>query len=157
MDAVLEAERKRTLTLEDRFKNLPDLYARMNAIQAITTRPEFDPLMIGFKRAHRIVEKERWVQEEVDPVLFQHPSETELHKALDEVRLQVPYAIAQGDYATALDGLVRLKPAIDAFFVGVLVNTEEKRLRENRLSLLRAVDRLFLQFADFSQIVVQGA
>ncbi|MBM4121640.1 MAG: glycine--tRNA ligase subunit beta [Nitrospira sp.] len=136
--------------------NLLDLYAKIKALQAITTRPEFDPLMVGFKRAHRLVEKENWKEEEVNPVLFQHPAEEKLHMALEETRLQVPYAIEQMNYETALEGLVRLKPAIDAFFTNVMVNTEEQGLRANRLSLLRAVDQLFLKFADFSQITVQG-
>lgn len=137
--------------------NLLTLYDKMKALQAITGRPEFNPLIVGFKRAHRIVEKERWETEEIDPALFQHQSETDLDKALEEARLQVPFSIAQGDYATALDGLVRLKPAIDAFFAGVMVNAEEPAIRANRLSLLYLVDRLFLSFADLSEILVPGA
>jgi len=115
IEAVLQAENKRTPTLDDRFKNLPDLYARMKAIQTITTRPDFDPLIVGFKRAHRIVEKENWKLDEVNPTLFQHPSEVALHKALEDARLNVPFAIEQGNFETALEGLVHLKPAIDAF------------------------------------------
>jgi glycyl-tRNA synthetase beta chain len=61
------------------------------------------------------------------------------------------------DYARALDSLVRLKPAIDAFFAAVMVNAEDKAVRSNRLSLLKNVDDLFMSFADFSQIVVQGS
>jgi glycyl-tRNA synthetase beta chain len=36
------------------------------------------------------------------------------------------------------------------------VNAEDKAIRGNRLSLLKMVDELFMEFADFSQIVVQG-
>lgn len=154
MQAVLHAALKPTR----RFSlNLLTLYDKMKALQAITGRPEFDPLIIGFKRAHRIVEKENWEREEVEPTLFQHPAEAELHKMLEAARLQVPYSIEQGDYAKALDGLVQMKPGIDAFFEGVMVNAEDQALRANRLSLLVSVDRLFMSFADFSQIVVQGA
>ena len=137
--------------------NLLTLYDKMNALQTITGRPEFEPLTIGFKRAHRIVEKEKWEAEEINPSLFQHQSETELYKALEEARLQVPFSITQGDYATALDGLVRLKPAIDAFFAGVMVNADDQGIRANRLSLLRMIDRVFLSFADLSEILVPGA
>jgi glycyl-tRNA synthetase beta chain len=136
--------------------NLLTLYDKMRALQAIASRPEFDPLIIGFKRAHRLVEKENWSREEVEPTLLQHPSERELHKVIETARLQVPYSIEQGDYAKALDGLVQMKPAIDGFFEGVMVNAEDQALRANRLSLLVSVDRLFMAFADFSQIVVQG-
>ena len=65
-------------------------------------------------------------------------------------------AMKRGDYDQALDALVRLKPAIDAFFTAVMVNAEDPAVRGNRLSLLKDVDKLFMLFADFSQIVVQG-
>ena len=137
--------------------DLIDLYERMKALQGVTTRPEFDPLMIGFKRAHRLIEKEKWTKEEIDPALFQHPSESELANKLAETKTTVPDLIERGEYHHALDALVRMKPAIDDFFNGVLVNADDERLRANRLSLLCAVDRLFLSVADFSHISVQGA
>ena len=65
-------------------------------------------------------------------------------------------AMTRGDYGQALDALVRLKPAIDAFFTAVMVNADDPTIRSNRLSLLKHVDDLFMSFADFSQIVVQG-
>jgi glycyl-tRNA synthetase beta chain len=64
--------------------------------------------------------------------------------------------MAEGCYDRALDALVRLKPAIDAFFDGVMVNVEDAALRSNRLSLLKDVSDCFTSFADFSRIVVQG-
>ncbi|MBI4400762.1 MAG: glycine--tRNA ligase subunit beta [Nitrospirae bacterium] len=152
-DDVIETLLKRS---DEGIYDLIDLLSRMKALQAITTRPEFDPLMIGFKRAHRLVEKESWAREDIEGALFQHASEKELHRALHEARQRVPAAIARGDYAKALDALVQLKPAIDEFFVGVMVNADDPALRANRLSLLYAVDRLFLSYADFSQIVVAG-
>jgi glycyl-tRNA synthetase beta chain len=65
--------------------------------------------------------------------------------------------MAKGRYDHALDALVRLKPAIDDFFSGVMVNAEDATLRNNRLSLLKDVEEFFLSFADFSRIVVQGS
>jgi glycyl-tRNA synthetase beta chain len=139
--------------------NLFDLFCRMQALQAITAQPEFDPLMVGFKRAHRIVEKEEgkdWSSPgTVDPGLFQHPSESALHRTLEQAGRAVPDGMQRRDYGAVLGALIRLKPPIDAFFEGVMVNTEEAALRRNRLSLLYGIDRLFLRFADFSQIQVQ--
>jgi glycyl-tRNA synthetase beta chain len=136
--------------------HLVDLLARMKALQAVTTRTEFDPLMVGFKRAHRLVEKEKWTKEEVDPALFQHAAESELSKMLLEAQTLLPGFLMESDYEKALNTLVRMKPAIDDYFNGVLVNAEDERLRANRLSLLCAVDRLFLRVADFAHISVQG-
>ena len=137
--------------------DLIDLLARMRALQGITARPDFDPLMVGFKRAHRLVEKEKWTRGPVDAAQFQHPSEDALRGALQDAGYAVPTAIGAGAYEEALTSLVRMKPAIDGFFEGVMVNAKEPDVRANRLSLLSEVDRLFLSFADFSQIVVAGA
>lgn len=136
--------------------NLQDALERMKALQTVTTRPEFDPLIVGFKRAHRLVDKEQWTREPVEAARFQHAAESALHKAVTDERNQVQASVKAGEYCKALDALVRLKPAVDDFFEGVMVNADDQAVRSNRLSLLKDVDELFMSFADFSQIVVQG-
>ena len=74
-----------------------------------------------------------------------------------EAAATMPGTIASGDYGRAMNTLVDMKPAIDGFFAAVMVNTDEAQVRANRLSLLYAVDRLFLHLGDFSHITVQGA
>jgi len=137
--------------------DLVDILERMKALESVTTRPEFDPLIVGFRRAHRLVEKETWIHTPVDPVVFKDPAETELHQQTEQCRKDFNHQVEQGRYQKALDALVRMKPAIDAFFAAVMVNADDKAIRSNRLSLLKEVDDLFMSFADFSQIVVQGS
>ncbi|TKS63847.1 MAG: glycine--tRNA ligase subunit beta [Nitrospira sp.] len=136
--------------------DLVDILERMKALESMTTRPEFDPLIVGFKRAHRLVEKEQWDRKPVDKARFEHPAESALYNAAEEERETMQSAMTRGEYGQALDALVRLKPAIDAFFAAVMVNAEDPAVRSNRLSLLQEVDDFFNSFADFSQIVVQG-
>ena len=137
--------------------DLRDLLARMQALQAVTSRTEFDPLIVGFKRAHRLVEKEQWDRQPVAPAVFQDATESALHKAVSEERARMEASMQASEYGKALESLVRLKPAIDAFFAAVMVNADDKAVRSNRLSLLKEVDEFFMSFADFSQIVVQGS
>ena len=134
----------------------PDLVAKMKALESVTTKPEFDPLIVGFKRAHRLVEKEQWDRKPVDRARFEHPTESALYQATAKEREKMISAMTRGEYGQALDALVRLKPAIDAFFAAVMVNAEDPAVRSNRLSLLQEIDDFFNSFADFSQIVVQG-
>ena len=68
----------------------------MKAPQAVTTRTEFDPLMVGFKRAHRLVEKEKWTKEDVDRSLFAHAAESELSQVLVEAKTLLPSFVAEG-------------------------------------------------------------
>ena len=116
-------------------------------------------MIVGFKRAHRLVEKEQWDRKPVDTARFEHPTELALYQAVADEgrRLKLLDALNSGDYGQALDALVRLKPPIDAFFTAVMVNAEDPTVRSNRLSLLQKVDDFFNSFADFSQIVVQGS
>ena len=150
IEAVLKPAHKTTL-------DLVDLVLRMKALESVTTKPEFDPLIVGFKRAHRLVEKEKWDRMTVDKARFEHSTESALWQAATEERGKMMSAMNRGDYGQALDALVRLKPAIDAFFAAVMVNAEDPAVRSNRLSLLQEVDDFFMSFADFSQIVVQGS
>jgi glycyl-tRNA synthetase beta chain len=134
-----------------------DLLKRMEALQGVRDLSEFDSLMIGFKRAHRLVEKEQWDRKPVDKARFEHPTESALYEAIAGEREKMMSAMTDGEYGQALGALVRLKPAIDAFFTAVMVNAEDPAIRSNRLSLLKEVDDFFNSFADFSQIVVQGS
>ncbi|MGC4099162.1 MAG: glycine--tRNA ligase subunit beta [Nitrospira sp.] len=149
IDSVLKSAYEKSV-------GLVDLVQKMKAIEVVTKKPEFDPLIVGFKRAHRLVEKEQWERQPVDPGKFQDPSESTLYKVINEEGSKMGFALSIGDYHEALNSLVGLRTVIDAFFDAVMVNAEDKAIRGNRLSLLKEVDELFMSFADFSQIVIQG-
>ena len=141
---------------DDAECDLRDLFLRMDALQAITSQRDFESLIVGFKRAHRIVKKEAWSTRSVDVALLNHPTERTLHQAVETAKRAVGQSLAAHDYHGALKQLIGLKSPIDQFFKGVLVNAPEPEVRANRLSLLCRVDDLFAAFGDLSQIQVQG-
>ena len=136
--------------------DLRDLFLRMEALQAITSQQDFESLIIGFKRAHRIVEKEAWTDRTVSVALLTHPAERTLQQAVETAKRAVGHSLDAHDYHGALKQLIGLKSPVDRFFDGVLVNAPDPEVRANRLSLLRQVDDLFSAFGDLSQIQVQG-
>jgi glycyl-tRNA synthetase beta chain len=151
---VMEAvTRIRPTTMAD----LGDLLSRMRALQGIVSQPDFETLMIGFKRAHRIVEKEAWNNTEFFSERFQHESEHRLAQLLDKAQHDVADFVDKQQYSDALHTLLTFKAPIDDFFAAVLVNDSDPHIRENRLSLLTAIDRLFLTIANFSYIQSAGA
>ena len=141
---------------DDASCDLRDLFLRMDALQAITSQQDFESLIVGFKRAHRIVEKEAWTARTVDVALLTHSTERTLQQAVESAGTAVGQSLDARDYHGALKQLIGLKSPIDRFFDGVLVNAPEPEVRANRLSLLRQVDDLFSAFGDLSQIQVQG-
>ncbi len=57
-----------------------------------------------------------------------------------------------GSFDRGLSAIASLKNPVDGFFDGVMVLTEDKRLKQNRLALLGEIAELFAIFADFSKI-----
>jgi glycyl-tRNA synthetase beta chain len=56
------------------------------------------------------------------------------------------------DYVSNMSQLVGLKSDIDSFFEEVMVNVEDEKIRNSRLSLLYSVRSLFLSVADVSYL-----
>ena len=61
-------------------------------------------------------------------------------------------ALATEDAPAALAAARALKDPVDAFFDKVLVMTDDRPVRENRVRLLREVVQVFAPLADLSQI-----
>ncbi len=135
------------------FDNIPDVVARVKALDALRKEPDFEPLSITFKRVENIIKKsDVTAGMPVDTVLFQDPTEGALHAAVNDVRQKTETLIKAGNYEKALTAIAALRPAVDAFFVGVMVMAEDERVRNNRIALLSSVSGLFKDIADFSMI-----
>ena len=135
------------------FDNIPDVVARVKALDSFRKEPDFEPLSITFKRVDNIIRKSDLAAEiVVDESLFQDPSEGALYAAVREVRQKTETLIKAGNYEEALSAIAGLRPSVDAFFTGVMVMAEDERIRKNRLALLFSVSGLFKDIADFSMI-----
>ncbi len=127
---------------------LPDVLARLEAIQAVRPTQDFEPLAASFKRIRNIVEQAGGAAAgAVDPSLFREDPERQLHEAMTGLNL------AGLDHRTSLERIATLRPAVDAFFDKVLVNAPEPEVRANRLTLLQRILTEFSTIADFSEIV----
>jgi glycyl-tRNA synthetase beta chain len=136
--------------LSSGFENIPDAFRRLQALEAFMEEEGFVDLAISFKRVLNIVgESPMGV---VDPALFEHAQEKELFDTLVEAEGRVAAFLGEGRPLQALEALAATRNRIDRFFDAVLVNAEDIKLRENRLSMLARLGRLFLQLADFSKI-----
>jgi glycyl-tRNA synthetase beta chain len=86
------------------------------------------------------------------PERFLHESERRLSHALETSRQLVSDSVKDHNYEKAIQFLLELKTPIDEFFGAVMVNDPDQDTRANRLSLLKAVDDVFLTVADLSCI-----
>lgn len=133
--------------------HIPHVWKRVEALEGLKAAPDFEPLAIAFKRVANIVRKaEVSFSSRVNPSLFQDPSESALHDALQMIRKRVDRYLEQGDFAQALRDMAALKDPVDAFFDAVLVMTEDPDIRKNRLTLLAQIGNMFDAIADFTKI-----
>ena len=91
---------------------------------------------------------------EVDISVFAEPIEQHLWDACQLAAQQLDAALNDGaDYHRAWDVLKSLCEPIDDYFLAVMVNVDDEKLRANRLAVMRQLDRLYRRLADFTQIV----
>jgi len=89
-----------------------------------------------------------------DPELFQQEEERELWREYLKAEGRVRQALANRDFAGALEALLPLGGPLHRYFEKVFVMVEDERIRENRLSFLRALLSLFLEIGDLSVLSV---
>lgn len=132
---------------------IPDVENRVSALQKLKGRPGFEPLAAAFKRVENILKKApQATAAPVDPTLFAHASEGDLHATCQTVATQVQHLMDKGDLDSALGAIATLRDPVDAFFNDVMVMAEDEAIRRNRLALLASISAIFGQIADFSQI-----
>jgi glycyl-tRNA synthetase beta chain len=136
--------------LAARFDEPIDALARVKALTELKGRDDFDALAGAFKRVVNIIKG--GTTQTVDPKLFEAACEEQLHQQLITLADRLKQQIEMRNYATALTAIAALRPAVDAFFDGVMVMAENPQVRNNRLALLTGVARLFTDIADFSRI-----
>lgn len=124
--------------------SLPDFDRRLQAIGEFAKLPEAEALAAANKRIRNILKKtEGDVPGTIDPALFAENAERELAAAVEAAIADTDPLLEGRDYVAVLGRLARLRPQVDAFFDGVMVNVDDARVRGNRLALLKRLsDRL---------------
>jgi glycyl-tRNA synthetase beta chain len=129
------------------------LAARIQALATVSATPEFGPLKTTFKRVMGLTKDHG--RTDFGTAQFEAAAESDLHAAFEAVRQTARQHADNQDYSAALAALSSLKPSVDRLFDEVMVMCEDLQVRNNRLSLLRAIGDEFRQIADFTQLSVE--
>jgi len=133
--------------------NVPEVWNRVRALDNLRKEPDFEPLAAAFKRVGNIIRQADTAgADRVDTALFSHESEAALNDAFVRISNAVAGSLERGEFDRALREIAALRGPVDAFFDGVMVLTDDERIRKNRLALLSSIAGLFERFADFSRI-----
>ncbi|MEO0467732.1 MAG: DALR anticodon-binding domain-containing protein, partial [Pseudomonadota bacterium] len=84
--------------------------------------------------------------------LLSEPTEHALHDAVNRAEPHLDAALEKEDFETAMTVLADLRAPTDAFFDSVMVNTDDSKVRANRLNLLAALRAAVHKVANFAKI-----
>ncbi|MGA1824938.1 MAG: glycine--tRNA ligase subunit beta, partial [bacterium] len=141
------------MTIMTRSFNPIPMQKQLDALVELRKTPGFTDILIPFKRVINILPAGEDDLSAPDPALFKESAEKTLYQRFQEIVSDLEIKIDQGEYRMALEAMTALKGPIDTFFDEVMVMDKDERVRNNRLSLLRSIGRIFLKIADFSKIV----
>lgn len=138
------------------FVTVDDIYGVFLRAQAVNeaVKQDMEKTIQAFVRTSNIARKAEDAQAAVEAGLLAEQVEKDLYKAYEAAASKVENEIAAQDYAGAIATLSQLAAPIDAFFDGVMVMDKDEKIKNNRLGLLKLVDNLICQVADFSKIVL---
>lgn len=141
VDAVLASDEK----------NMSDLYARAQAINAWIDNPSLNDMLVAFNRVSTLAEKAEGL--DIKEAALLEAAEKDLYAKFVLVEKEIEDLMGQKKYTESLDSFASLKPAIDAFFDTVMVMDENLDVRNNRLALLANIYEAMLKICDLSKIV----
>ncbi|MFL5296740.1 MAG: glycine--tRNA ligase subunit beta [Phenylobacterium sp.] len=136
--------------------DLVRIVSKVNALSEFLGTEDGKNLLAGYKRAVNILKAEEkkgaLPTGEPKEMAGSPPEECGLIAAVGHMDIEVGKALEAEDYEAAMRELAALRPAVDAFFDKVLVNSEVTSERDNRLRLLAKVRDAMGRVADFSQV-----
>jgi len=143
--------------ISDGGDDLLAISQRVEALGTLLDTEDGTNLVAGYKRAANILRAERKKGKLTLPAFdslsdFTAPEATALYGALAQTIPAIDAALDKNAYPDALSALAALRGPIDAFFEGVMVNSENSDERLRRLSLLEAIVATAHRIADFSRL-----
>jgi len=127
-------------------------YLKVKALSQLRNLPDYENVIMVFKRVGNII-PEDFIFSNTSVNLLVSQSEKELYKKFIEIKDKFKQFIENKDYDKALGLLLELKPYIDRFFDYVIIMVEDEKLKSNRLSLLKEINDLFRNIADFTKLI----
>ncbi|MGE5343905.1 MAG: glycine--tRNA ligase subunit beta [Candidatus Omnitrophota bacterium] len=129
------------------------IYTRAIHVSQMVQTPSIENLVSLHRRLKNIIKDS--VRFPVSEEALVEKEEKILFDIFQASQAKIEAHLLNYNYLEACSEILEMKPVIDNFFDKVMVMAEDKKLKENRIGLLQALDQLLSGIADFSLIVEQ--
>jgi glycyl-tRNA synthetase beta chain len=135
--------------------NLSDAESRILACQIFKKDSSALALSMANKRISNILKKsEETIPDTVTLRLLVDVEEKNLFGAIESIKRRFQQEVVEHQYSAAFKHLSFLAEPVDNFFNNVMVNSEDKETRLNRLAILKQLNQLFRAIADISKLEI---
>ncbi|MEF3280133.1 MAG: glycine--tRNA ligase subunit beta [Elusimicrobiota bacterium] len=124
---------------------------RIEILSTMKSKGEFEVIALLYKRLKNIIKD--FKGEDLDISLFEKEEEKRIYEISQKLKPLIKDLCNKGEYLNAIGELMKISSELEDFFKNVMVMSENEKIKENRLSLLKKIYNLFLDVADISQIV----
>ena len=130
--------------------DINEILKKVEALDTIVSSSEFTEQFSTFKRVANI-SKDIDLNGElsIDTTLFNQDEEIELYNNFIKISSK-----DYDDYTDNLNALFSLKDDLDKYFDEVMVNVEDKAVKNNRLNMIASIYKSFKEIADIKEISI---
>lgn len=136
---------------------LPDVAENLSVLPEFAASDQFRALATAFKRVRNIARELTGTAPSETAALRRALREKAERALIDEIERRQPVideAVRQGhNFRAAYAEAAGFEPAVARFFDEVFVMTDDAKLRQARLGLMKRLEQLILQLGDISEIV----
>lgn len=131
-------------------QNVANILSIADILQENHDDSKFKKVVESLTRIANILKKASFSEAEpINPDLFENNSEKALY---DKINLLLDKSL---DVKTLYSEFVQLQPVIDEYFDSNMILDKNEAVKINRLSQLKLIDKLALEFGDLSKLVIK--
>lgn len=141
IDAVVNSEQE----------DVTKLFKAANILNRHLQDDNFKTSVEALTRAINLAKKNEANSGHVDPNLFENESEQALFDAVADLEQKFSRQTMEENY----QGLMDLRPVIEAYFDATMVMVDDERIRRNRLNQLQIIAKMALAFASLDELLTK--
>ncbi|WP_302373181.1 glycine--tRNA ligase subunit beta [Enterococcus asini] len=141
IDAVVNSEQE----------DVTKLFEAANILNRHLQDDNFKTSVEALTRAINLAKKNEANSDHVDPNLFENESEQALFDAVADLEQKFPRQTMEENY----QGLMDLRPVIEAYFDATMVMVDDEHIRRNRLNQLQIIAKMALAFASLDELLTK--
>lgn len=134
------------------YQNISEIEKKLVILEKLTTKDDFKDIVMLIKRVRNISKDFEEKNIDIDLEFFTEKEEKELYKYYEDFYENTKINISKREYGDFFEDVLKGKNVINNFFENIMVMDKNQKVKLNRLSLLKSLDKVFNEVAVITMI-----